>query len=50
MLMNGMARGTVPADHELAFSRTVKGGEVMLRSWSVPMDFSASAVFGARPN
>lgn len=52
VLMNGMARGTVPADHELAFSRArVKAlGEADVAVViGVPMDFRLGfgAVFGA---
>ncbi len=51
VLMNGMARGTVPADHELAFSRArskaLKEADVALVI-GVPMDFRLGfgAVFG----
>ena len=53
VLMNGMARGTVPADHELAFSRArskaLKEADVALVV-GVPMDFRLGfgGVFGAR--
>ncbi len=52
VLMNGMARGTVPADHELAFSRArstaLKQADVALVV-GVPMDFRLGfgGVFGA---
>jgi acetolactate synthase I/II/III large subunit len=52
VLMNGMARGVVPADHELAFSRArsraLKGADVALVV-GVPMDFRLGfgGVFGA---
>ncbi|MBV9514212.1 MAG: acetolactate synthase [Mycobacteriaceae bacterium] len=52
VLMNGMARGVVPADHELAFSRArsraLKEADVALVV-GVPMDFRLGfgAVFGA---
>lgn len=52
VLMNGMARGTVPADHELAFSRArskaLKEADVALVI-GVPMDFRLGfgGVFGA---
>lgn len=52
VLMNGMARGTVPADHDLAFSRArskaLKEADVALVV-GVPMDFRLGfgAVFGA---
>ncbi|OBI78954.1 acetolactate synthase, partial [Mycobacterium sp. E740] len=52
VLMNGMARGTVPADHQLAFSRArskaLKEADVALVV-GVPMDFRLGfgAVFGA---
>jgi acetolactate synthase-1/2/3 large subunit len=51
VLMNGMARGTVPADHELAFSRVrskaLKEADVALVV-GVPMDFRLGfgGVFG----
>jgi acetolactate synthase-1/2/3 large subunit len=51
VLMNGMARGTVPADHELAFSRArskaLREADVALVV-GVPMDFRLGfgAVFG----
>ena len=51
VLMNGMARGTVPADHELAFSRArskaLKEADVALVV-GVPMDFRLGfgGVFG----
>ena len=51
VLMNGMARGTVPADHQLAFSRArskaLKEADVALVV-GVPMDFRLGfgAVFG----
>jgi acetolactate synthase-1/2/3 large subunit len=51
VLMNGMARGTVPADHELAFSRarskSLKEADVALVV-GVPMDFRLGfgGVFG----
>lgn len=51
VLMNGMARGAVPADHELAFSRAraeaLRGADVALVI-GVPMDFRLGfgAVFG----
>ncbi len=51
VLMNGMARGTVPADHELAFSRArskaLKEADVALVI-GVPMDFRLGfgGVFG----
>ena len=54
VLMNGMARGTVPADHELAFSRArskaLKEADVALVV-GVPMDFRLGfgGVFGNRP-
>ena len=54
VLMNGMARGTVPADHELAFSRArskaLKEADVALVI-GVPMDFRLGfgGVFGERP-
>ena len=53
VLMNGMARGTVPADHELAFSRArskaLKEADVALVI-GVPMDFRLGfgGVFGAQ--
>src|SRR5579875_1744553 len=53
VLMNGMARGTVPADHELAFSRArgkaLKEADVALIV-GVPLDFRLGfgAVFGAQ--
>jgi acetolactate synthase-1/2/3 large subunit len=52
VLMNGMARGAVPADHQLAFSRArskaLKQADVALVI-GVPMDFRLGfgAVFGA---
>ena len=52
VLMNGMARGTVPADHELAFSRArskaLEEADVALVI-GVPMDFRLGfgGVFGA---
>src|SRR6202045_1608178 len=52
VLMNGMARGVVPADHELAFSRArsraLKQADVALVV-GVPMDFRLGfgSVFGA---
>jgi acetolactate synthase-1/2/3 large subunit len=52
VLMNGMARGVVPADHELAFSRArsraLKNADVALVV-GVPMDFRLGfgSVFGA---
>ncbi len=52
VLMNGMARGTVPADHELAFSRArskaLKEADIALVV-GVPMDFRLGfgGVFGA---
>ncbi|KAA8968174.1 acetolactate synthase [Mycobacterium sp.] len=51
VLMNGMARGTVPADHELAFSRarsTALAGADVALVVGVPMDFRLGfgAVFG----
>ena len=52
VLMNGMARGTVPADHELAFSRArskaLKEADIALVI-GVPMDFRLGfgGVFGA---
>ena len=52
VLMNGMARGVLPADHELAFSRAraeaLKQADVALVI-GVPMDFRLGfgAVFGA---
>ncbi|OBF93165.1 thiamine pyrophosphate-dependent protein [Mycolicibacterium flavescens] len=52
VLMNGMARGTVPADHQLAFSRArskaLKQADVALVI-GVPMDFRLGfgGVFGA---
>jgi acetolactate synthase-1/2/3 large subunit len=51
VLMNGMARGVLPADHELAFSRArgeaLRGADVALVI-GVPMDFRLGfgAVFG----
>jgi acetolactate synthase-1/2/3 large subunit len=53
VLMNGMARGTVPADHELAFSRarSIALGEAdVALVVGVPMDFRLGfgAVFGAQ--
>ncbi|MFA5706998.1 acetolactate synthase [Mycolicibacterium sp.] len=51
VLMNGMARGAVPADHELAFSRArseaLRGADVAVVV-GVPMDFRLGfgAVFG----
>src|SRR4051812_6350238 len=53
VLMNGMARGTVPADHELAFSRArskaLEQADVALVV-GVPMDFRLGfgGVFGAQ--
>jgi acetolactate synthase-1/2/3 large subunit len=53
VLMNGMARGVVPADHELAFSRArskaLKEADVALVI-GVPMDFRLGfgGVFGAQ--
>jgi acetolactate synthase-1/2/3 large subunit len=52
VLMNGMARGTVPADHELAFSRArskALGEADVALVVGVPMDFRLGfgAVFGA---
>ncbi|HZA12066.1 acetolactate synthase [Mycobacterium sp.] len=52
VLMNGMARGVVPADHELAFSRAraqALGGADVALVVGVPMDFRLGfgAVFGA---
>src|ERR1700716_1426745 len=52
VLMNGMARGTVPADHELAFSRarSIALGEAdVALVVGVPMDFRLGfgGVFGA---
>ncbi len=52
VLMNGMARGTVPADHELAFSRArakALGEADVAVVIGVPMDFRLGfgAVFGA---
>ena len=55
VLMNGMARGTVAADHELAFSRArskaLKEADIALVI-GVPMDFRLGfgGVFGARPH
>jgi thiamine pyrophosphate-dependent acetolactate synthase large subunit-like protein len=51
VLMNGMARGTVPADHELAFSRArskALGEADVALVVGVPMDFRLGfgAVFG----
>ena len=52
VLMNGMARGTVPADHQLAFSRArtrgLREADVAL-AIGVPMDFRLGfgGVFGA---
>jgi acetolactate synthase-1/2/3 large subunit len=51
VLMNGMARGTVPADHELAFSRArgkALGQADVALIVGVPMDFRLGfgAVFG----
>jgi acetolactate synthase-1/2/3 large subunit len=53
VLMNGMARGTVPADHELAFSRArskALGEADVALVIGVPMDFRLGfgAVFGAQ--
>jgi acetolactate synthase-1/2/3 large subunit len=53
VLMNGMARGTVPADHELAFSRArskALGEADVAVVIGVPMDFRLGfgAVFGAQ--
>ena len=52
VLMNGMARGTVPADHELAFSRArskALGEADVALVVGVPMDFRLGfgGVFGA---
>lgn len=52
VLMNGMARGTVPADHELAFSRArskALGEADVALVIGVPLDFRLGfgAVFGA---
>ncbi|MET0995554.1 MAG: acetolactate synthase [Mycobacterium sp.] len=52
VLMNGMARGTVPADHDLAFSRArskALGEADVALVIGVPMDFRLGfgAVFGA---
>ncbi|MGE2691546.1 acetolactate synthase [Mycolicibacterium pulveris] len=52
VLMNGMARGTVPADHELAFSRArskALGEADVALVVGVPLDFRLGfgAVFGA---
>ena len=52
VLMNGMARGTVPADHELAFSRArskALGKADVALVIGVPMDFRLGfgGVFGA---
>ena len=52
VLMNGMARGTVPADHELAFSRArakALGEADVALVIGVPMDFRLGfgGVFGA---
>lgn len=52
VLMNGMARGTVPADHELAFSRArskALGEADVALVVGVPMDFRLGfgSVFGA---
>ena len=53
VLMNGMARGTVPADHELAFSRArskALGEADIALVIGVPMDFRLGfgGVFGAQ--
>ncbi|MFG1934794.1 acetolactate synthase [Mycobacterium sp. NPDC048908] len=53
VLMNGMARGTVPADHELAFSRArskALGEADLALVVGVPMDFRLGFgnVFGTR--
>ena len=53
VLMNGMARGTVPADHELAFSRArskALGQADVALVVGVPMDFRLGfgGVFGAQ--
>jgi acetolactate synthase-1/2/3 large subunit len=53
VLMNGMARGTVPADHELAFSRarsTALAQADVALVVGVPMDFRLGfgAVFGEK--
>jgi acetolactate synthase-1/2/3 large subunit len=53
VLMNGMARGTVPADHELAFSRArskALGEADVALVVGVPMDFRLGfgGVFGAK--
>ncbi len=53
VLMNGMARGTVPADHELAFSRArgkALGEADVALIIGVPMDFRLGfgKVFGAQ--
>ena len=53
VLMNGMARGTVPADHELAFSRArskALGEADVALVIGVPMDFRLGfgGVFGAQ--
>ncbi|OBK10368.1 acetolactate synthase [Mycobacterium asiaticum] len=53
VLMNGMARGAVPADHSLAFSRArskALGGADVALIVGVPMDFRLGfgAVFGAQ--
>jgi acetolactate synthase I/II/III large subunit len=53
VLMNGMARGTVPADHELAFSRArskALGEADIALVVGVPMDFRLGfgGVFGAQ--
>jgi acetolactate synthase-1/2/3 large subunit len=53
VLMNGMARGTVPADHELAFSRArgkALGEADIAVVIGVPMDFRLGfgGVFGAQ--
>jgi acetolactate synthase-1/2/3 large subunit len=53
VLMNGMARGTVPADHELAFSRArskALGEADVALVIGVPMDFRLGfgSVFGAQ--
>ena len=53
VLMNGMARGTVPADHELAFSRArskALGEADVALVVGVPMDFRLGfgGVFGAQ--
>ena len=55
VLMNGMARGTVPADHPLAFSRArskALGQADVAVVVGVPMDFRLGfgAVFGQKPS